>query len=395
MDQYRTDDRPGYLITKYLREGLTDEEGRELDVWVRSSDERKRIFEELTTPSLMQKEYADVYEAQKASYEKIQLAIPEVQGVEEVRPKIAWMRWTAAAAVIAAISVGVYLYVDKKPVKEVAQTETKQSDIPAPVGDKTVLISGDKVIVLDQVENGVIADQGSSQVVKSDGTLTYRSAKASGEMVYNTLRTERGGYYKLVLPDRSIVHLNSGSSLRFPVAFTGKERKVELTGEAYFEVSHNAKMPFMVAVNDMNIQVLGTRFNVKAYNDEPTIATSLLQGSVKVNKGNAVSLLKPGQQAQLNKRGELTVSTQDVEMTIAWTRGYFEFNDQVDDIGSVMRQLSRWYNISDVQFAGDMGARHVGGRISKRENISKVLDLLQMTGVAHFEIQGNKVVVKP
>jgi transmembrane sensor len=223
--------------------------------------------------------------------------------------------------------------------------------------------------------------------------LSYNTLKnKSSEVVYNTISTPRGGQYQLMLADGSKVWLNAASSLRFPASFVGKERKVELLGEAYFEVAKNAKMPFKVKVNGMEVEVLGTHFNINSYENESTIRTTLLEGSVKINKNNSSSLLKPGQQAQMNKAGEIKIiNDADVEEAIAWKEGKFQFDRA--DIHDIMRQLTRWYDV-DVEYKGTVSS-HFGGTISRDVNLSQVLNMLHLTGEVKFQVEDRKVVVMP
>jgi ferric-dicitrate binding protein FerR (iron transport regulator) len=234
--------------------------------------------------------------------------------------------------------------------------------------------------------------------------LSYNTLKnKSSEILYNTISTPRGGQYQLMLADGSKVWLNAESSLRFPVSFTGQERKVELMGEASVGVAHvssslgggreeAAGMPFKVKVHGMEVEVLGTHFNINSYDNESTIRTTLLEGSVKINKNNSSSLLKPGQQAQMNKAGEIKIiNNVDVEEAIAWKEGKFQFDKA--DIHDIMRQLARWYDV-DVEYKGTVSS-HFGGTISRDVNLSQVLNMLHLTGEVNFQIQDKKVVVMP
>ena len=204
----------------------------------------------------------------------------------------------------------------------------------------------------------------------------------------------------MILADGSKVWLNAASSLRFPANFSGKERRVELTGEGYFEVAKNAAMPFKVSIPSLGgtggggeVEVLGTHFNINSYNDEASIKTTLLEGSVKVTglRTQASRLIKPGQQAQLNTNGQLSInSNPDIEEVMAWKNGKFYFGDAMD-IVTIMRQLSRWYNI-EVTYEGSFSA-HFGGSISRNVNVSKVFEMLEMTGSLKFDVKGKKVTV--
>jgi ferric-dicitrate binding protein FerR (iron transport regulator) len=203
-----------------------------------------------------------------------------------------------------------------------------------------------------------------------------------------------GGQYQLLLPDGSKVWLNSGSSIRFPTAFIGKERVVELKGEAFFDIKENKKMPFIVRTNNsMDIKVLGTQFNVMAYEDEKSINTTLLEGSVQILKETGSTYLEPGQAAVLNKgSGKIKVAPADIEDAVAWKNGYFIFSNE--NIESIMRKVSRWYNV-EIEYQGNLNNKDFVGTISRDKNISELLKMLELTGAIHFRIEGRRVTVMP
>ena len=306
------------------------------------------------------------------------------------------IRYAAAAIIICMLSVSVYFLFKPQPARQISKTENIKSpanDV-APGGNKAILtLANGTSIILDSAANGTLTTQGNSKILKLNGMLSYNTLKnKSSEVLYNTISTPRGGQYELMLSDGSKVWLNAASSLRFPASFVGKERKVELLGEAYFEVAKNAAMPFKVKVHGMEVEVLGTHFNINSYDNESMIRTTLLEGSVKINKNNSSSLLKPGQQAQMNKAGEIKIiNNVDVEEAIAWKEGKFQFDKA--DIHDIMRQLARWYDV-DVEYKGTVSS-HFGGTISRDVNLSQVLNMLHLTGEVNFQIQDKKVVVMP
>lgn len=201
-----------------------------------------------------------------------------------------------------------------------------------------------------------------------------------------------GGQYKLTLPDGSKVWLNAASSLKYPVVFIGNERKVEITGEAYFEIAKDESKPFKVLLNNMEIQVLGTHFNVNGYTDEEMIKTTLLEGKVKVLASGQTKYLLPGQQAQLKSSGNIAVTNEvNLEETVAWKDGNFQFENS--DIKAVMRQLARWYDV-DVSYKGNIN-KHFIGSISRNVKLSQVLSMLQQTGEIKFKIEGKNLIVMP
>ena len=306
----------------------------------------------------------------------------------------------AAAAILILLTGGAWYYFYQKPeagiTKNNSDTDRFKNDID-PGSDKAVLTLADgSEIILDNAQTGTLTQQGNTKIILLDaGQLAYNThgTKANGEVLYNTISTPKGGQYQIVLADGSKVWMNAASSLRFPTAFAGKQRNVELTGEAYFEVAKNAAMPFNVQVNDLNVQVLGTHFNVMAYNDENVIKTTLLEGAVKVTKGTVAGLLKPGQQAKMDKdAGNIKIATADVEETMAWKNGLFLFNN--DDIKTIMRQISRWYDVN-ISFEGNIPAKNFTWQISRNTNVSQVLKMLELTKEVHFKITGKNIVVMP
>jgi ferric-dicitrate binding protein FerR (iron transport regulator) len=322
-----------------------------------------------------------------------------------VRKLSSWykVRWAAAAVFLLMLSYGGFKLLPSSKQLSVqdnilAKIDTVKSILPG--GNKAVLILADGTsIILDSASNGTIASQGSIKVIKlNTGQLVYNSTDGAAVSVsYNTLTTPLGGQYQVTLQDGTIVWLNSGSSLRYPTAFTGAERRVEITGEAYFEVAKNPHQPFKVKINLLSgeggeVEVLGTHFNINAYENEAIVRTTLLEGSVKVNHSTSTSQLKPGQQLQLSKQGQVEiVNKADLEETMAWKEGRFQFENA--DIHYVMRQIARWYDV-EVEFKGDI-TRHFGGAISRNVNVTKVLNLLELTGEVNFKVAGKKIIVMP
>lgn len=264
-----------------------------------------------------------------------------------------------------------------------------------PGGNKAILALGNgETVLLDEAKPGEVARQGNTQVYKTaSGEVVYKSGEGTAEeLVFHTLSTPRGGQFKLLLPDGSNVWLNSASSVRYPTAFAGAERTVEVTGEVYFEIAHDASKPFVVKVNEMNIRVLGTHFNVNAYSDESSVNTTLLEGSVILSKGGFNSKLRPGQQAQSAGNADFKlINDVDVDEVVAWKNGYFSFNRA--DLHTVMRQIARWYDVT-ISYEGQIPHREFAGKIKRNNNASEVLKILQESKV-HFRIEGKKIIVMP
>jgi hypothetical protein len=310
---------------------------------------------------------------------------------------ITWVKVAAAACIVLFITSFAYWFFQHpakdKLIATAVAPHAKQTSIK-PGGNHAVLTMADgSTIVLDSVQNGNIVS-GNSKIKKQGALLVYDGSKPLKEgtvVLYNTLSTPRGGQYQLVLPDGSKVWLNASSSIHFPTAFIGNARNVTLTGEAYFEITKNKAKPFHVNVNGMQVEVLGTHFNVNAYDDEGAIKTSLLEGSVKIKKGNVSGLLKPGQQGVLNRNGNnLEIKTADMNEVIAWKNGLFQFNGA--DIKTIMREIGRWYDV-EIEYAGKVPDRRFEGKISRDAQLSDVLKILELSNVK-FSVQGKKIVVQ-
>lgn len=299
-----------------------------------------------------------------------------------------------AASIIGLITIGVYFLTNRKNRQQnYAGAHRFKNDVPAGKEKAVLTLADGSKIDLDDQSNGAIAKQGNTSIQKTNGELAYSVAGANaGNVSFNTLSTPRGGNYQVELPDGSRVWLNAASSLRFPTVFSGNTRVVELTGEGYFEVAKNKAMPFIVKVNNAEIRVLGTHFNVMAYQDESALKTTLLEGSVQFKSGASINILKPGEQSQLNKDGNVKILPDvDVDDVVAWKNGSLHFENE--DIESVMRRISRWYNI-DVVYNKKSNDRFYA-EMPSESNLSEVLKALELTGKISFDIQGQKVIVNP
>jgi len=311
--------------------------------------------------------------------------------VRHMRPRI----WWAAAAVILGALVSIPFVRPRKQSPSTAVSTPEKYDA-APGNKAAVLtLANGQQIALDSTANGTISRQGNMAVVNLKGTLAYNAMNAAGtagEMAYNTLSTNAGNQYQLVLPDGSHIWLNAASSVRFPVNFSRKERIVEITGEAYFEIAPDAARPFLVHHKNMTVQVLGTHFNVNAYTDERSVATTLLEGSVKVISGKDQTLIIPGQQVQMSNGTMKVVNEVNTEEVVAWKNDQFYFRKA--DIHTIMRQLSRWYNIK-VDYEGSEIDERFYARIPRNVPISEVLKALSLTGSVHFRTGDRTITVSP
>lgn len=310
-------------------------------------------------------------------------------------------KWAAiAACLILIVSTTFYLLRSDRQDQELpVVSAVKQPLINdfAPGGEKAVLtLSDGSVVILDDASNGKITQQEAVSVEKlSQGALKYAGGESSDKLAFNTISTPRGGTFQITLSDGSRVWLNAATSLKFPVNFIGTERRVELTGEAYFEIAKNKSKPFIVDVaGKQDVRVLGTHFNINSYSDERSINTTLLEGSIaiKVNGQTDDKLLTPGQQFSLFPSGKTTIwEAVNLEETVAWKEGKFDFGESMD-LEQVMRQVGRWYDV-DIDYKGDFSGIQIGGSISRNVSASKVFEMLEMTGVARFSISGKKVTV--
>lgn len=303
---------------------------------------------------------------------------------------------SAAAAVLIIISLGIMFYTQRYSQKEILVTNKKFVHDVVPGGNKAflTLANGTKLSLTDAID-GELAQQAGISIVKTeDGQLVYNVSNTSKQgndtPLFNTIETPRGGQYQINLPDGSRIWLNAASSLRYPVVFSDNERKVELKGEAYFEIAKNMASPFRVVSNNQIVEVLGTHFNINSYPEEGSVKTTLLEGSVKIQSGNKSAILRPGQQSQVGN--SIIVTQADIYETVAWKNGKTQFSNA--DIKTIMRMLSRWYDV-EVQYQSEMIETGFGGSVSRSKNISEILKLLELTGDVHFKIEGRRVTVMP
>ena len=378
-------ERLTYLFYRYFQKTASREELEELSLLINEPEN------EAAVKLLMEEAYL-LFEPQGNVLSETQSEQILTNVQSRTRKHINWWRRiAAAAAVLVLISAGLYGWLQKgdwKPEPVIA----RHNDVPPGTNKAVLHLADGTVVTLDSAGNQVIR-QGGTTINQQNGQLRYNANDPNATAVsFNTLATPRGGQYSVTLPDGSKVWLNSASSLRFPTAFTGPERKVELTGEAYFEVAKNAKQPFKVTLEDKTtIEVLGTHFNVNAYKDEPAISTTLLEGAVRLTNGKERITIKPGERAQLKEGGtKFVIDRPDVERVVAWKNGFFQFNG--DNITMIMKQLSRWYDIEPV-YAGNMNMKDYSGYISRNSNISEVLKMLELTNEIKFKVEGRKVTV--
>jgi ferric-dicitrate binding protein FerR (iron transport regulator) len=306
------------------------------------------------------------------------------------------IRWPVAASllVIAAVS-WLFFFQPAQPVKAVTMSKLI-NDIKAPLTNRAVLILNDgQKVYLDSVKNGAFAQQDGIQLVKTDnGALVYQvtDRNGTGGMGNNTLTNPNASQATVVtLTDGTRIWLNSGSCLTYPVSFTGRERKVSVSGEAYFEVAHDSKKPFIINVNKdkLSIRGLGGHFNVKAYKDDHDSKVTLLQGRISVSQDKASRIVRPGQQARVaNQR--ILIKKSNTQQAVAWKNGMFDFGEGTG-LKDIMRQVARWYDVT-IDYQGDTDPQ-LGGEISRQMDLSKLLEKLELTGLVKFQMEERKIIV--
>lgn len=303
-----------------------------------------------------------------------------------------------AASMAIAVLGAIYLFVYQSGEK----IEATNISVVQPGSDKAILLLANGLTVnLDSMDTRNISfATGATILMKEKGALDYTNTNQINHiMEMNTIIVPRGGKFKVTLSDGTSVWLNSSSSITYPVRFFGNERRVKLTGEAYFEVAKQTKegtkterVPFIVETAKQQVEVLGTIFNINAYTDEQDIKTTLIEGSVKISAESIYDskTLKPGQQSILNN-GRITIQEADIAQSIAWKRGDFTFDAM--PLEQIMRQISRWYDV-EIIYKGNIDQTRLGGSISRSKDIQEVLDVLKLTGI-HFNLKGRRIMIKP
>jgi len=374
------------LLKRHQKGTLSNEDKDKLDAWYlhKASNSKKQLSEY---------ELAD-------SYEHLKSRLPLVQQTKVIN---LWPRVAAAASIALLFGAGLFYFTKSESVvkPESIQVVEKPKEI-APGGNRGILtLSNGKQIVLSDISSkDIIAKEDQDEVtIKMDanGVITYvinpnADTSKEDENSFNTLSTPTGGQYNIVLADGTKVFLNAVSSIKYPTQFNGDQRIVELEGEAYFEVAKNKNKPFLVKSDNQTIEVLGTHFNVHAYNNESAVKTTLLEGSVAVSSKNQKAILKPGQQSNVSESSSrIAVKEVDTEAAIAWKNGRFKFDNA--DLKSVMKQLERWYGIK-VEYRGDVSDVRFNGGTFRNKNLSEVLKVLELSNIK-FKVEGKTIIVYP
>lgn len=389
-----------YLLNNYLAKTGSANEEDELFRILASDEHDEQVKEH------MSRAWDKMHNGQTISGEQSEKILSSIFAHQQARviPIHSYRRktkivWAAASVIIIAVSISLFYFFNKPsgeetPIAKDQSANKYKDDVLAGTTGAILRLADGSSILLDSANDGNLNYQGNMLAVKKGGSLNYvqGNEKDNGNIVYNTIETPRGRQFQLVLEDGTKVWLNAASSIHFPVVFVGGERRVEITGEAYFEVTKNKEKPFRVVANGTTVEVLGTHFNINSYTDEATVNTTLLEGSVRVSKGGQQKVITPGQQAQVN--GESEVKTErnvNISEVMAWKDNHFSF--QNTDIKKLMRQLSRWYDV-EVLFKGEtVEPVTFIGDISRSVNLSNVLKMLEQTGEVKFEIEGKKIIV--
>ncbi|MBL7743127.1 MAG: DUF4974 domain-containing protein [Chitinophagaceae bacterium] len=405
-------ERIAYLIAGHLRQTLSEVEKDELDEWITSDDKNQLLFEEMVSPWLLEqnlKEYdkPDEAAALKRIKEKLLFSTP----VPTIQPnkKRKLLRWSIAASVLVLTGLAIY-FVTQQPNNTTDTTEGGKRDIAAGGNRATLTLADGSTIDLASAKNGLMSSADGPDVLKTaDGQISYEAGKETTGKGSHVLITPAGGQYAVTLPDGTRVWLNAASKLKYPVVFGERERIVELEGEGYFEVAqlprpevalasprNDGNVPFIVKMkNGVQVEVKGTHFNINAYEDEGEIQTTLLEGKVEV-QGRELRVksqeLLPGDRLRIEENGKWKMeSGVDTGMVVAWKNGKFQFKDAT--IETIMRQVARWYD-AEIVYAGKVDY-HFNATIYRKENVSKLLELLEGTGRVRFEIEGRRIVVRP
>ncbi|CAL1518529.1 FecR domain-containing protein [Chitinophaga sp. MM2321] len=388
------------IIEKYIRTGLDEEEQVKLNAWLGEDEANAALFRQLTDEHVMKQhldelDAIDIAKGWNAFQER---KTGQETNIRDIR-KARWWKYAAAILLPLVIASGMLFFNKEKQDNDYEYTPTAlryHNDVE-PGGNKAVLIlsNGEKVI-LDGDSLASLGERDGARLQNDSARLVYEKGFSQpGEVVFNTLTTPVGGTYSVVLSDGTRIWLNAMSSIRYPTHFTGSERTVFLKGEAYFEVARNVHQRFIVeTAEDVRIEVLGTHFNVMAYNNEKEIVTTLLEGQVQLKYGSSSPTynLRPGFHAVFNKQQQLMdIARVDVDGAVAWKNNLFLFNN--DNLEDIMKQLERWYDITVEYKLKTKPKSHFTGGMRRMENISKVLEMLELTGGAHFEIEGRRIIV--
>ena len=371
------------LILKYLQGKLAEEEKRQLDEWLKD-DRNKKLFSRLVNKQriLVKMERLDEYDWEK-SWKVMEKKLHE-------RKKFSWKYWGMVASLLGIVLLGTWVFMEKNEKK--SPVVVMRGVEPGGVFAELVLPDG-KIVELNKDSNNLFLGESGKVLRNENGVLFLTQDSVQLQKVgYSEIRTPRGGEYQVVLPDNSIVWLNADSKLRFPLTFSGKERRVFASGELYFQGAKDSLSPFRIEVEGLyEVEVLGTEFNVRAYSDLPS-ATTLVDGRVLIRDKGTKVVLKPGEQAVKGKHGEVVVREVDVAPYIAWKQGYFLFEDE--RLEDILNELARWYDVNVFFENSSVREERFSVDMPRHESFEEVLRLIEQTRSIQIEIEGNNVFVK-
>jgi transmembrane sensor len=401
------------LLHKQLKGELSKKEQGVLDAWLAENNNNPILLQEILDQQALTNDLME-YESFHwiDGVEKLAANGVPIMSDGVVRRPIHWrFRYMMAAAAVLLLVITGYLWISSHhPKKDESKPVIvkKQNDLPPGKYRARLTLADGSTIVLDSVNTDSLTRQGMATVANKNGKLVYNAAGTNGKHAapaINTLTTAKAETYQLLLSDGSKVWLNSQSSIRYPVAFSDDVRKVEITGEAYFEVAPSiavlpngkrTKRPFIVSANGMEVEVLGTHFNINSYSDEAAIKTTLLEGKVRIHAAatNAQAVLNPGEQAIIRHGQDDKISVDkeiDVDAEVAWRFGFFNFNNV--DLKTMMRQLERWYDV-EVEYQGEVPEIKFLGKLPRELSLAQLLTVLQRQN-AHFKLVGKRIIVTP
>lgn len=388
MEKLHTEYKIAQLISRELVDDLTTEEGKVLENWKNSSVDNQNLYHSIKTGE--KRKLRDTYVEslnKKAAWAKVQQEIKPQRKV--IRLKEWGMR--VAAVLIMAVLLGGLYYISTKNLEmgqELAEIQIE------PGSSKAVLkLHNGETVQLEGTENEDFLEKDGTLISNLKGQLAYVSGNENEEMLYNQVKVPVGGEYQLTLADGTNVWLNSDSEIRYPVQFNEAKRKVWIAGEVYFDVAHNKQKPFVVDVRDVEIEVLGTEFNVEAYEDQKFVTTSLVEGSVQLKKNKESVIIKPDQQAIIgNDERQFAIKNVDARSLALWKDGIFYFQEA--SLGTIMEKLERWYNVKVFFMNQSVINKRFSVEVKRYEDIEKILDILSRTEKVNFEIKSNIITVK-
>ncbi len=374
-----------YLFLQYLKGVLSEEEGKELDAWRKERPEHEEIFRRMSSRSYLLKKM-HCCEVGNERHEILWKQIRQRCNVNEKR--IMRRRWMQRVAVfVLPLVLGSVLCIWQSEMKLIGKTEMKSE------ADKVVLLlENGRKVVLDENESFAELEKLGEGIVFENECLDYTGSKKMKEVKYHLIQIPKGGEYSLVLADGSRVYLNAESQLKFPVAFIGDERKVYLKGEAYFDVAKNEGKPFIVETDEVKVEVLGTEFDVRAYEEEEVVSTTLVDGKVKVWAGDRDIALLPSEQAVWTSSEEkLEVRQVDVERYVGWKNGRLVFDKT--PIHQIMDEMERWYDLKVEYRKEELKNETFSLNIEKYDDFKQILNLLEATGKVNFIVSENTIIV--